>query len=388
MSKSRTPTQQLPLAIYDVPRKVRAHGLIEAHSWPLASRGKNRRGEFDPAYRRPAREAWERFASLELARSATADVAIVMDCDGDAGTERLIDWMIDRPEALQNWTTTRRSSGGSHAVWLLADPVLRGPQARQRPRRALALVSEYLAHALGADTGYRGILSHNPMSRPQGPDLSTKWGRRGAYTLAELLAVVPDDFKLPQVAITTAGRNWDFFRALLAWAGSPANVHTPAIDCARRMWAELPADLRTGPGANDPAPFSLKEAEGVAASVENYRQRWIRRGQFGLAGESERSVWGHRRGKASGRARRRRTRERDGAIVNGALTGQSTYELAAAHGVSQGRIVQILQRDVPVMVRPGRGRRTKRGQVHRSTAWRRKRRLDAQLAKLRGDVAN
>ena len=75
-----------------------------------------------------------------------------------------------------NWSVTRKAGGGTHAVWNLARPVhprRRGP-GRHR-LRALARVSEYYAATLKADSGYTGVLSHNPMSAAHGPGFVTNW---------------------------------------------------------------------------------------------------------------------------------------------------------------------------------------------------------------------
>ena len=62
---------------------------------------------------------------------------------------------------MPNWVT-HRDTGGAHAAWCLARPVLRGAGARARPLKLLAMATEFMAQAVGADAGYTGVLAHNP----------------------------------------------------------------------------------------------------------------------------------------------------------------------------------------------------------------------------------
>ena len=59
-------------------------------------------------------------------------------------------------------TAERASNGHCHAVWNLATPVHRGPQARPKPLYVLARVAEYFTQTAKADPGYNGVLTHNP----------------------------------------------------------------------------------------------------------------------------------------------------------------------------------------------------------------------------------
>ena len=378
MSKSKTSSQTkaLQLAFWDLPLKVRRYGLQEAHTYPLVSSGRKHGGQLVDVHRAPAAEAWQKWASLELTRSATAIAALAFDCDGQQGTERAMDWFQDHPEYWFNWAVTRLASGGTHFVMNLAKPVLIGDQAREAPLAALARSGEYIRQQLGGDAGYGQMLSHNPMSCAQGGRLRTKWGRREPFTLAELQALIPHGWRRPQLATTDAGRNCDVFRTLLRWAGSPANLHVPVIEQALALYQQLPAEH-----LQQPHPFTLKEIEGIARSVERRRQGWIAKGDFGAAGDVRRSAWGSRRGRRSGLARRKRTRDRDGAIVNGALLGKTAAELASEYGIARRTVGYVLQRDVPLMRRRGRGRPFARGEdVSERTKRRRRARVRKMLA--------
>ena len=65
--KSNIPTysKQLILPIEFAPSKVRAHGLRDAHTFPLVSQGKCSSGAHSASFRVPAAEAWG-FPEIEL----------------------------------------------------------------------------------------------------------------------------------------------------------------------------------------------------------------------------------------------------------------------------------------------------------------------------------
>ena len=334
---------QLTLAIDAAPPKVRAHGLRDAHVRPLVSRGK-RGGVFGGSFRVAPWDAWN-FPSIEL-RAGNSWPVIILDCDGGDATLRLADAYISGRIAWPNWVVTRSSSGGSHGVWCLGRPVHRGERARQSPLKALARVSEYMAELVGADAGYAGVLTHNPMSRAHGPGLRTTWGRREPYELAELAKVIPFGWRKPKIPRTGIGRNVSIFESLMAWAGSPANAGIEVLTAAH----VLNEEYRGHPLGS----LDLGELLGIAKSVERYRARWVAQGRF--YSEAEREAWGRARGRASGAARRGRTAERDARIVESVLQGESMRAVARAHGLSHVAVLDIVSRDAPLFV-PKRGRK-------------------------------
>ena len=203
---NRTPPDAPRLPLEYAPLKVRRHGLRDAHTRPLVSWGKRADGTHGASFRVPASAAWD-FPEIEL-RTGNSWPALIFDCDGRDGTARLITAKAAGLVCLDNWTTTRLSSGGSHVVYCLARPVHRGESARMAPLRHLARVSEYYAQALGADRGYNATLTHNPMSAAHGRDFQTGWGEREPYKLSELAEVIPFGWRMPTkpAAISTRGR--------------------------------------------------------------------------------------------------------------------------------------------------------------------------------------
>ena len=332
--------RQLRLPIDDAPQKVRDHGLRDAHSRPLVSPGK-RAGGFGLSFRVEPWAAWL-FPSLEL-RAANSYTCLILDLDGWGSYERAERAVRLTKVGALNWAVENRRTGGVHGVWTLANPVHRADMALAAPLKKYGRISEYYAAAVGADAGYTGVLTHNPMEAAQLAGFQTHWLRREPYTLDELAEFVPFGWRRPKVSRTAAGRNCDVFAHCMRWAGSPANLASPVFGEAHRV--------------NDgfDVPLDAPEVAGIARSVERYRRRWIRQGRFWGPGNS---TYDHsseaqaKRGRKSGLARRKRTEGRDAGIVQAVTGGQSQRQVARTFSLDHRRVARIIERDAPLFARP------------------------------------
>ena len=157
----RSPQPQ-QLALDFAPAQVRSHGLRDAHTYPQVARSQG------ASFRVPASQAWG-YPSLEL-RAGNSWPLMGFDCDVP---EKVLDALVsnhwgarsDAQPALPepNMIVQRRSNSHSHVSYFLAKPVHRGATAREAPLRLFARISEFYRQALGADPGYNGVLTHNPM---------------------------------------------------------------------------------------------------------------------------------------------------------------------------------------------------------------------------------
>ena len=335
-SGDRCPVQLTLPGIEFAPARVREHGLVEAHTWPLVSDGKVQ-GVVQASFRVHASVAWS-FPSLEL-RSATAWSVVCLDCDGNGGHSRLMLAIEDREIPCPNWVVYR-VAGGAHGVWCLARPVLRGESTRAGPLRLLTRATEYMAQKVAADTGYGQVLSHNPMVPVASQHLQTDWLRKQPYLLQELAEIVPFGWRRPVVSSTGIGRNCSLFEAGMKWAGSPTNLGVPVLTALMAINAEV-ARKHSKP------PLDAGEISGIAKSVERYRAKWIAAGRFYT--EAERSAWGRsmglKGGLASGRARRKRVESRDRQIVEAVLAGCSMRSIARKLGLRLSTVQHIVARD-------------------------------------------
>ena len=249
----------------------------------------------------PCFSAWG-YPSLEL-RAGNSWPLMGFDCDVP---EKVLEALVsnhwgarsDSCPALPepNMIVQRRSNSHSHVSYFLAKPVHRGPTAREAPLRLFARISEFYRQALGADPGYNGVLTHNPMrSAHRHGEFLTHWGCNRPYSLSELAEPIPRGWRLPVKPTTEAGRNCALFVALMKWAGSPANIGREVLAVAR--------------ATNDGLDVSLGDSEvaGLAKSVERYRRSWIAKGRFYT--ETECEAWGCALGLRSGLARRKGSNE-------------------------------------------------------------------------------
>ena len=114
------------------------------------------------------------------------------DCD----TPSESGWPGGKPSIPPSWlvintrpATPERRPGGLHAVYALEVPVARHNAAHTLPLTYLAHVADRLSHHLGADPGYTGLITRNPIN--PGPGCYTHWGRMFPYTLSDLDKALP-----------------------------------------------------------------------------------------------------------------------------------------------------------------------------------------------------
>ena len=328
-STPNRPPKQLALpGIEFAPPKVRSHGIREAHTYPLVSRGK-RPGRAFSSFRVPAVEAWA-YPEIEL-RTGNSAPCLVLDLDGATALERAL-WVVEKHQAHEwNCSVTRKDGGGTHLIWTLDRPVLTGPDMRISPIRLLGRVAEYYAQVFEADPGYTGVLTHNPMAEAHGRAFFTNWGPRKPYRIDELAEVIPFGWRIPKVALTAAGRNSALFDALRRFAGSPDNAEHDLFAVA--MAINQGFDI----------PLGVPEVRGIAKSVTKRRARWIAAGAFYT--DEQRTLWGRERGIRSGAARRKRTADRDAAIVQLRAEGLKQAEIAVRVDASQQVVSYVLRRN-------------------------------------------
>ena len=321
-SYQKTPTQQDLFGIDFAPPKVRAHGLKEAHTYPLVSMGKLHSGAHSASFRVAAAEAWD-FPEIEF-RTGNSWPCMIQDIDGENALYRIVEAADKFEIKTPCWLTTRKGGGGTHGVWTLERPVHRGEASRKGPLKALARVSEYYAQVLGADSSYCGILSHNPMSKAHGPGFVTNWFHRAAYSLSELGEVIPFGWRRPTVSRTGVGRNCDLFQSLIRWAGCPENRENDCLAAAHVI------------NQSFELPLPHAEVAATARSVHGYRARWKAKSEYYT--QEQRTLWGRVRQAKGVSNRRARSRDRNLEI---AASSDSNATLAARFEVSVSTIQRI-----------------------------------------------
>ena len=223
-------------------------------------------GRFDAPY------AYANFPKLEL-QPPHAYASIILDCDSTEGLDDAPGkpWWGGTPTPAPSWmvvntrprSATRRA-GGIHAVYALEVPVGRTDAAHMLPLRYLAHVADRLSHHLGADPGYTGLITRNPIN--PGPGVYTHWSRMLPYSLGELDKLLPKG-KPPSRRQTGIGRNCDLFQSMVSEVFRP---RWAAILGAQR-WSEAWLDhVRTQNEAMF-APDGLPDSECRSIAKSCYR---------------------------------------------------------------------------------------------------------------------
>ena len=94
----------------------------------------------------------------------------------------------DRDLPAPHWIAINPENGNYHLGYLLAAPVARTNAARLKPLRYLAAIEHVLAKKLGADMGYVGLITKNPVHS----DWWTIWHNHVPYSLDYLAEFCPD----------------------------------------------------------------------------------------------------------------------------------------------------------------------------------------------------
>ena len=291
------------------PVKLRAHGLRDAHSFPLVG---TRTPDGDVrSWRMAASPQTWGYPLVEWSRTGNSYAALGFDCDSREAVERAAASCMGAGELpTPNCYATRTASGHAQVFYLLDRPVHRGDQARAKPLRYLARVSEYYRASLGADSGYTGVLSSNPIHG----DYQTSYPRSDPYTLTDLARVIPKGWRIPRPATTAEGRNSELFNAL-----------------CRRGLRDTDRELEAYANIyNDKfvPPMGVAELRGTIKSVHRYRVKW--RAQ----GHTQTWLWKQAaRGRKSGEMRLANVADRDRFIVARLQAGESQRAVGLAFGV-------------------------------------------------------
>ena len=168
-----------------IPQELREHGIAAVHQRPFcANEDSHIVGRFD------ASTAWETFPKLELS-PPHCHVAIILDIDSTEGLDDAPgkSWWGGNPTPAPNWmvvntrpATPQRRAGGIHAVYSLEIPIARHDAARMAPLAYLAHIADRLSHHLGADPGYQGIITRNPIA--PGPSCFAHFGENASLLAA------------------------------------------------------------------------------------------------------------------------------------------------------------------------------------------------------------
>ena len=316
----------LALATQHAPPEVREHGLQEIHSFPLVSRGKG-----CPVSRKPARLAWL-WPEIEL-RTPNSIPALILDVD--TSPMDYLNVALGPSVQLPNWIVSNPDTGNAHIVYCLARPVLYGDDMRLAPLSYHARICEFYRGAYDADASYTGVLTHNPVHGKW----ETSYLREAPYTLPELAEPMPKGWRMPPKPTTPEGRNVTLFKAAMRWFGRPSNWKASTDLDDVLAWIEQARDEWFGDNLHG---WHRNECSWIAKSVCKISRKNLASGQTQRQLSLIQATKGKRGGKVSGVSRRARKADRDATIVERVRAGEKQEAVAAAYGITQGRVSQII----------------------------------------------
>lgn len=269
---------------------------------------------------------------------------LVFDVDSSDGYEAWKDAGLPAP----NWITFNPKNSHAHYGYYLEAVVARTSAAKQKPLRYLAAIEHVLAKRLGADMGYAGLITKNPVHG----DWWTIWHHCEPFSLDYLAEFCPDAdlaaySRRSRKEATGLGRNVTVFDNVREWAYTAIRAHwrpngyeawsaavLAACECSNAFGLEL----------GGPLPHS--EIKATAKSIA----RWVWN-RFTPAGFSQ--VQAHRGakgGRIGGKVSKGGGRPSKAAsllpvVLQLKAQGYSNRDIAEDLHISAGSVSNYLRRD-------------------------------------------
>ena len=172
-----------------------------------------------------------------------------------------------------HWISINPENGNYHLGYLLASPVARTSAAKLKPLRYLAAIEHVLARRLGADMGYVGLITKNPVHR----DWWTTWHNHAPYPLDYLAEFCPDAdlaaySRRSRKGVGGLGRNVTVFDNVREWAYSAVREYWRPN--GYEAWADAvraACESANAFGREQGGPLPVSEIKATAKSVA----RWV-----------------------------------------------------------------------------------------------------------------
>jgi len=181
---------------------------------------------------------------------------------------------IDRPLAVLAWEDTNcpaptwaavnPSNGHAHLGYSLADPVQWNPDSSRKAQRYASAISVAMGRKLGADPGYAGALTKNPLNAYWPTvcfsDVAYELDTLGSHL--ELDGLLDRRIRLPTEGL---GRNCNLFDGLRLAAY--AERRSPQGWFSEEMFIDHIERLARGMNLEFTTPLTTREVHGIAKSV-------------------------------------------------------------------------------------------------------------------------
>ena len=228
---------------------------------------------------------------------------LCLDVDRPAGALAWEDCNLPSP----NFATTNPENGHAHLVYGLSAPVLTTEAAREAPLRYLNAIRTAYTAITGADQGYTGLITKNPLH----DHWITLHGHTHLFDLSELADYVPDLNKYsdrsPVSDAVGIGRNVSLFDYVRKWSYTEIRLFRGAGRQHYTTWLTHVYNKVAERNGDFTDPLGLSEVKAIAKSIakwvwardphaeQQFIQRQAYRGSLGgkakgLANEDKRAT--------------------------------------------------------------------------------------------------
>lgn len=253
---------------------------------------------------------------------------------------------VDRPAAAFAWEDSHLATpnyaainpknGHAHLVYKLTVPITTSEKGRSKPIKYLKAIERAYRVELGADPGYKGLITRNPY------EAHTLCLHTQAYDLGELVVWLKHDlssYGVMEKEIDTVGmgRNSTVFENTRFWAYKAIRLYrTERRSHLRGVWEEEVLQYALAQNADFPYPLSYSEVKATAKSIAKFCWKMDAEAEREFL---QRQAWrGRKGGKESGLVRAKASEVKRAQARLLSAKGLSQRAIAKELGVSAGSV--------------------------------------------------
>lgn len=252
--------------------------------------------------------------------------ALILDLDyGDAGSA----W-IEAGIARPSWVCMNPKNGHAHLAWILKHPIPKTPSARQSPLRYFSAIEYNLGRVLGADPGYAGLVTKNPLN----PYWKTIFHGNIAYSLDDLASGL--DLEEKPRLVTGTGRNVTCFDTVRFWAYKAVRSYWKPEGL--KDWSKAVESQVRAVNATFQSPLPESEVRALTRSISRWVWTHCTPGGF----SEEQSRRGRKGGEKSGEIRAKTSDSRREEARKLRSDGLSIKVIAEKIGVTRKTVSRLL----------------------------------------------
>lgn len=172
---------------------------------------------------------------------------------------------FDAELPLPTWIAKNKTNGHCHVCYELKTPICKTANARLKPLCYVAAIEQSYAQKLGADVGYTGLLTKNPIDS----DWEVSILNPVPFELDELADYVDLETKpkIPEKEVSGLGRNCSMFDSIRFWAYKAIRGH---LEGGCDGWYEQVLNIAQNVNSAFVSPLPYSEVKATAKSVAKW----------------------------------------------------------------------------------------------------------------------